>query len=128
MRRTSTVLALAALLLLGACRSETAGVSPTPSAVPVELAVALSDFKIEPTSLTADGTLISIAVSNAGPTPHNLTIRDASETVVLATDDLRRDTSTTLDGELAPGSYTLFCALAGHESLGMRASLVVTAP
>jgi uncharacterized cupredoxin-like copper-binding protein len=43
----------------------------------------------------------------------------------LASADLRRDASESLTGQLAAGEYVMSCSLAGHESLGMRATLLV---
>jgi plastocyanin len=63
-----------------------------------------------------------------GPTPHNLSVRDANGTVLMATDDLSPTESETISAELEPGEYVIFCSLAGHESLGMSGTLVVTAP
>jgi len=39
--------------------------------------------------------------------------------------DLSTGESETISAELEPGEYTIFCSLAGHESLGMRGSLTV---
>ena len=113
---------LGALLALSlvAC-SGSAGPSAAPPA-----SVTLSDFKITPTAITS-GTTLSIAVTSDGPTPHNLTIRDADDEIVGATRDLRAGESDTIDAQLAPGEYAIFCALAGHESLGMRGTLTVAA-
>ena len=62
-----------------------------------------------------------------GPTPHNFNVRDASGTVLLSTKDLHAGDSTSVSGQLAPGTYTFFCAFPGHESLGMHGTLTVTA-
>ena len=130
--------ALGALLALSlAACSGSAGSSAGPSAVPTSTATAtgapagatsvtLSDFKITPAAVTS-GPAVSIAVTSDGPTPHNLTIRNADEEIVAATDDLRPGESDTIEAELAAGEYTTFCSLAGHESLGMRGTLTVAA-
>ena len=44
----------------------------------------------------------------------------------MATEDLSVDESETISAELEPGTYTTFCSLPGHESLGMSGTLVVT--
>ena len=74
------------------------------------------------------GPPVTIAVTNDGPTPHNLTVRDGNGEVVMATQDLSPGDAETISAELEPGAYVIFCSLAGHESLGMSGSLVVTAP
>ncbi len=84
-----------------------------------------------PAELTATSGTVAFGVENEGPTPHNLTIRDAADAadaVTAATQDLRRMGSETVSTELTAGEYVFFCSLPGHESLGMRGTLTVTAP
>ena len=71
------------------------------------------------------GTAVSLAVSNAGPTPHNVAIRDESGTELATTADLREGESETLTVDLSVGDYILFCSLPGHESLGIKGTLSV---
>jgi manganese oxidase len=122
------ILPAALLVALVAC-SAPAGASPAatePSPVTADLTVDLADFMIDPSDVEADGPMVTIEVTNEGPTPHNLTIRDAAGEVLMATEDLRRGESQTISGELAPGTYTIFCSFAGHESLGMSGTLTVS--
>ena len=88
-------------------------------------AVIVKDFKIEPVDIKVQGKTVSLAVTNQGPTIHNVTIRDASGTVIVATKDLKPGESETISATLAPGSYILFCSLPGHESLGTKGTLEV---
>lgn len=89
-------------------------------------AVIVKDFKIEPADVKVQGKTVSLAVTNQGPTVHNVTIRDTSGTVIVATKDLKTGESETISATLAPGSYVLFCSLAGHESLGTKGTLEVS--
>lgn len=89
-------------------------------------AVIVKDFKIEPADIKAQGKTVSLAVTNQGPTIHNVTIRDASGTVIVATRDLKPGESETISATLAPGTYVLFCSLPGHESLGTKGTLEVS--
>ena len=101
--------------------------SPTasaPAAAAGSMTVKLSDFKIDPASVTVK-TGTSITVKNDGPTPHNLVIRDASGKMVANTPDLKPGESKDLLISLPPGSYTQYCSLAGHESLGMKGTFTV---
>ena len=119
------------LLLIGltACSTSSASDAPTESGTPVEtLSVNLADFMIQPSDVEVAGPTVTIAVTNDGPTPHNLTLRNEDGEVLMGTPDLSAGDSDTISGQLEPGTYTLFCALAGHESLGMSATLTVTAP
>ena len=100
--------------------------SPAPAESPAEdgTPVVVKDFTIDPSDVTVTGP-ISLAVSNAGPTVHNLSIRDAADELLAKTKELREGESETLEVELADGEYILFCSLPGHESLGMRGTLSV---
>ena len=89
-------------------------------------AVIVKDFKIEPADIKVQGKMVSLAVTNQGPTVHNVTIRDASGAVIVATKDLKTGESETISATLAPGSYVLFCSLPGHESLGTKGTLEVS--
>ena len=80
----------------------------------------LSEFAIEGT-LTADPGPVQIEVTNGGSQIHNLTLVGGE-----STPDLDSGESATLDlGDLAAGTYTVFCSIAGHQEAGMEAELVV---
>jgi len=87
--------------------------------------VSLTDFKIAPADIAVPGGAATLNVSNDGKTPHNLAIRDQSGKVVGHTDDLRPGQAAVLTVTLPVGTYTTFCSLPGHESLGMRGTLMV---
>ena len=122
----------ALLIGLVACSSAAesdAPVSVAPSADAPSadaLTVSVADFMIDPSDLEVAGSTITIDVTNDGPTPHNLSIRDADGEVLLATADLSVGDMETITGELEPGEYTIFCSLGGHESLGMSGTLTVS--
>lgn len=134
MRLKAALAAAAAALSLAACGQSPSGSQAPPSAAPGSpaagsgptVAVQLSDFKIAPEQLTAPAGTTTFAVKNEGPTPHNLTIRDSSGKVVAATASINPGQSATLTVGLGPGTYTAFCSLPGHESLGMKDSLKIT--
>lgn len=119
--RTGLLIAVAAVALV-ACSPKAGEPSPDP------IAIGVADFMIDPDEVTATGPAITFEVTNDGPTPHNFTIRSGAGEVVAATADLSAGESETLDVELEPGTYPIFCSLAGHESLGMSGSLTVTGP
>ncbi len=119
-----------ACLVVAACRAD-GPTSPrqsfaaSPGDVHRLTVVHLTDFRIQPVRIVS-GPAVAFEVVNDGPTPHTLTVRDEpSRRILLTTPELRPGTETRLIGTIAPGTYTLFCALPGHESLGMRATLVV---
>lgn len=81
--------------------------------------VSLTEFSISPDPLdVAAGSLLS--VTNDGAVIHNLSVEG------IATPMLESGDSSTLDvSELTPGSYTIFCDVAGHAAAGMEATLNV---
>jgi uncharacterized cupredoxin-like copper-binding protein len=89
-------------------------------------AITERDFRFDTPDVTVSGSPQSLAVMNAGPTVHDLTIRDAAGTVLGETDDLKSGASETITVDLPAGAYTIFCSLPGHESLGLRGTLTVT--
>ena len=135
-KRFATLAGVLALSACGATAPTASGTSTAPAAAPSTApatapaaagsAVHLSDFKIVPSTLSATAGSVSFAVTNDGPTPHNLAIRDSSGKVLGTTKDLKPGESGTLTVTLAAGTYTAFCSLAGHESLGMKDTLTVS--
>ena len=69
---------------------------------------------------------MALDVTNAGPTIHNVTIRDEAGDVVFASRDLREGESETITAEVPAGTYAMVCTLPGHESLGIKGALVVS--
>ena len=117
------LLIIAALATLVACSAPAA--SDSPPAAP-DLTINLADFMIDPSDVEAGGRTVTIEVTSDGPTPHNLTVRDADGAVLMATQDLSAGDTETIRATLEPGTYAIFCSLAGHESLGMSGTLVVS--
>lgn len=125
--RFPPLVALALVLALAACAAPD-GDASAPAAGPEgdALSVTVSDFTIDPSELSVTGSTVTFEVLNDGPTPHNLSVRDADGEVVMATADLGTGETETITAELEPGEYTIFCSLGGHESLGMGGTLTVT--
>ncbi len=81
----------------------------------------LSEFAIEGSTEIGSGPA-QFEVTNEGSVVHNLALEGGT-----ATSDLNAGESETLDvGVLAPGSYVVFCSIAGHREAGMEATLTVT--
>jgi plastocyanin len=113
---------LAALLAFFALIVAAHADSTTSSALPVGgVQVSLREFAITPEMISAPvgGTLV---VSNAGTVEHNLTIKGTS----LKTKQLGAgEADTIVLKSLKAGTYEVFCEVAGHEGLGMKAMLHV---
>lgn len=127
-------------LAIGACGSGTATTDPiseptdstTASSAPASAGgrpvspttITVRDFEFDTPDVTVRRP-VALAVTNAGPTVHNLTIREVSGTIVGATSNLKTGATETLAPDLPVGSYTIFCSLPGHESLGIKGTLTV---
>ena len=87
----------------------------------INASIELSEFTITG-DLTIDPGVVTITVSNNGTMVHNLVFEDGPRSV-----DLNPGETVTLEvGELASGTYTIFCDIPGHREAGMEAFLVVT--
>jgi uncharacterized cupredoxin-like copper-binding protein len=64
---------------------------------------------------------VSITVTNAGTTVHDLTF----EGVDIKSGYLQPGESTTITVNLPPGSYTFYCTIPGHRPAGMVGTLIV---
>jgi FtsP/CotA-like multicopper oxidase with cupredoxin domain len=85
--------------------------------------VHLSEFKIEPSAITASagGTL---QVMNVGSMTHNLSVEGTN----LATSMIAPGGTAELKlTGLAPGTYTVYCQVSGHRDSGMHAQLQLAA-
>ena len=88
-----------------------------------QLNVTLTEFAIDG-ELTAPAGRVLLAISNEGSLDHNVAVRGTN----MRSQMLGAGGSTVLDlGELAPGTYELWCEVAGHDASGMNADLVITA-
>ena len=130
--RTRFLFPAAALLAtLAACSTTSNGTASDPDQAPSDattdaVTITVSDFMIEPNDFEASGPTVTVETTNDGPTPHNFSVRNADGEVLMATADLSTGESETISAELEPGEYTIFCSLAGHESLGMSGTLTIT--
>jgi plastocyanin len=114
--------AIVAMLVLAACGSgdddddDAAELTGTP--------VAMKDsMKFEPDTLTVKaGSEVEIALTNDGAIKHNFSIDDADVDKDLEGGKSESFTFTAPD---SPGEYKIHCAIPGHESAGMVATLIV---
>jgi FtsP/CotA-like multicopper oxidase with cupredoxin domain len=96
-----------------------AGAAPTGAASAVD--VSLTEFSIDG-NLTAIAGAVSLNVVNDGSIEHNIVVRDSgNKTPLLAAGE----SASLALGTLAPGSYELFCDVAGHAESGMVTDLMV---
>ena len=111
--------ALAGVAAFRAGATETGGETAGPSEIGAE--IELSEWAISG-DLTVDPGDLSITLTNGGTMVHNLVFEDGPSSV-----DVNPGETVTLEvGELEPGTYTIYCDIAGHRAAGMEASFVVT--
>lgn len=86
------------------------------------VAVTMTDFAFAPEAISAAAGG-SLAVSNEGPSVHNLIVEDVDG---VATSDLNVGDSATLDlSPLDAGTYTIYCSIAGHRDSGMEGEITI---
>ena len=125
MRRNLLCLAGAAALALtlGACGDSGSDDEPDASACTPESSVtvgAQDALKFDAEAYEADASCVEVTYTNEGNLPHTLLVKEV--------DGFKLSVGTTDEGvlELEPGTYTLYCDIAGHESAGMTAELTVS--
>jgi plastocyanin len=144
MRRTSAVLAIAALAALGlaACGgggndNETTAASTPASTTPAGGGAAGGGGSTVDVSTPSGGSLafdqkdlsaksgtVTISFDNKQPLQHDVKVEDSSGKELGGTDLVSSGTATaTVD--LQPGTYTFFCSVPGHREAGMEGTLTV---
>src|SRR5262245_4047938 len=66
----------------------------------------------------------TIDFTNDSSTPHDVTIEDSSGQQVAQTETISGG-NTSATANLAPGTYTFFCSVDGHEAAGMKGTLTI---
>ena len=67
-----------------------------------------------------------IELANFGQDPHDLRLQRVGARHIAGLGDVAPGARADLSLTLAPGRYLLWCSVANHRALGMRATLVVT--
>jgi plastocyanin len=68
----------------------------------------------------------TIELANFGQDPHDLRLQRAGARHIAGLGVVGPGKRTDLSLKLAPGRYSVWCSIANHRALGMRATLVVT--
>lgn len=130
MGRNLTTLMLSALFgpFAMACGSSsdggTPGTAPTMEA-PCDATIQLLDFKLSPADLETTSGAFELCVENAGKTPHDLAVRGRDGNDLARTPTLSEGEQSHLSLTVTAGTYPIYCAEPGHESLGMHGMLTV---
>ena len=106
------------------------GTTPTPTATPTatpvyptRTGVDLDEWVVRSSYRTLRAGTIDFNAANLGEDDHNLSIRGGGKQYGPL--DLAPGGTDTLRVTLAPGTYTLYCSLLGHEEQGMRTDITV---
>jgi plastocyanin len=120
--RAAVAVALAALAVaLSAC----GGAAPVAARPDGRFTVALDDFYLSPQSIRVPAGRLQVTVVNKGRIAHSFRLRAGADNQVLKISAIKPGVSFTRSFRLAPGRYTMFCAIGNHEELGMHGTLVV---
>jgi plastocyanin len=114
-----------AAAVVGCGSDDTPGTSSPQSATPVAtVRLTESEFKIDPAQLqvTKSG-VVEFQVQNGGKVTHALEVEGKGAR--KQTGDIPAGASASIQVELDPGSYELYCPLGSHRRKGMSASVNV---
>ena len=88
------------------------------------IGVGATEFKFNPSTLTAKAGEVTIDLKNTGAAPHALEIEGKG--VEEKTNVINGGQSATLKVNLKPGKYEFYCPVDGHRQQGMEGTLTVT--
>jgi plastocyanin len=108
----------------GAATTETTEEAGAPAGGGGEtITISETEFALDPSDPTAAAGPVTIEVVNDGAIVHNLEVEGNG--VEEVTDDLESGQSDTLDLDLEPGTYTIYCNIGDHQAQGMDGTLTV---
>ena len=114
---------LAAVALLAGCGGGGSG-SGAPAG---SIQVTMTEFKFDPSTLSATHGKVVFWLINSGTTQHDLAIRDSSGNRIATSELVSAGDTKEFDvSDIAAGTYTIFCSQQGHEGSGMKGTLTVT--
>ena len=116
------VAAVAAVALLAGCGGGTSSGQPAGS-----IKVTLTEFKFDPSTISASSGKVVFYLVNAGTTSHDLIIRDSANNRIDGSELISAGDTFVFTANSSPaGTYTYFCDQSGHEASGMKGTLTVT--
>jgi plastocyanin len=90
----------------------------------LKLAADPSAIAYDTTSLTSKPGKVTIDFTNPAPLEHDVAI-ESEDGKDIADSELIAEGKTSVNAELAPGTYTFFCTVPGHREAGMEGTLTV---
>ncbi|MFN4218477.1 MAG: cupredoxin domain-containing protein [Candidatus Bipolaricaulia bacterium] len=119
-KRLFSVLAALAVVLSGCDLFK--GQPPYAPAVQ-EISVVLKDGQIIPARMTIKAGTVRFVVRNQGTIDHGFEVE--GQGIEEEIDPFPPGRTQTLELELAPGTYEVYCQVPGHKELGMKGELIV---
>jgi plastocyanin len=115
--------AAAAAALLSGCGGGSGG-SARPAG---SIKVTLTEFKFDPSTISAPSGKVVFYLINAGTTSHDMIIRDSSNNRLNGSELISAgDTFVFTVDTIPAGTYTYFCDQSEHEASGMKGTLTIT--
>jgi plastocyanin len=121
-RALAAAVAAVALLLAGCGGGGSGSAQPAGS-----IKVTLTEFKFDPSTISAPSGKVVFYLVNAGTTSHDLIIRDSSNNRIDGSELISAGDSFVFTVNSIPaGTYTYFCDQSGHEASGMKGTLTIS--
>ncbi len=119
--RKTLAFALVTVALVAACGG---GGPSQPSG---SIKVTMTEYKFDPSTISAPSGKVVFFVVNGGSIAHDLVIRDSSGNRKAGSELVSAgDSSVFTVDSIAAGTYAIFCDQPGHESSGMKGTLTIT--
>jgi plastocyanin len=115
---------VAVAMLLAGCGGGGSSGSGQPAG---SIKVTLTEFKFDPSTISAPSGKVVFYLVNGGTTSHDMVIRDSSNNRIDGSELISAgDTFVFTVTNISAGTYTYFCDQAGHEASGMKGTLTIT--
>ena len=122
----TSILALAALAALMAFVL-TLRAEPAPAQVgfPARIQVVTTEFRLSMSRVNVRTGFVRIELANYGEDPHDLKLRKIGTSKIYTIPETAPGQRTARTFKLPAGSYKVWCGIADHRAMGMRAPLKV---
>ena len=95
-------------------------------ATPARVQVVAKEYSFALSRVHVRAGAATIELANFGEDPHDLRLQRAGSRHVAGLGVVAPGERADISLKLAPGRYSVWCSVANHRALGMRATLVVT--